>query len=262
MMQHSVKIEAAGLTDVGRLRTSNEDALGVFTDRNLFIVADGMGGHAAGEVASRMAVDTIRSLMQSDLESPRTSPADLPVLAARLIQAHELTNQKIYEAGRASPQLNGMGTTVISMLTEGRLAHVAHVGDSRLYLARDGRIEQVTRDHSLINDYIQQGILTAEQAERHPLKHVITRALGSSATVTVDYQQIPLQHEDLFLLCSDGLSNLLSSDEILDALKGTETHLVQGCRRLIEQANRKGGDDNITVILVRCLISESDRSSP
>ncbi len=250
-----MQIKAYGQSDVGRVRSSNEDAWGVFPDLQFFVVADGMGGHAAGEIASRMAVDTMRDFIQSSTQSSEvTWPADvdrnLPVPVKRLVSAGKLANEKIYQASRSNPKLGGMGTTMVSVLMDQDTAYVAHVGDSRAYLIRNGKIQRLTEDHSLINDYISQGLLKIEEAGQHPLKHVITRALGSSGKVEVDVKTVPLSHGDAFLLCSDGLSNLLTDEEMrvngLDSLQDTQAV----CQRLIDLANKKGGEDNVTVVLI------------
>jgi protein phosphatase len=250
-----MQIKAYGQSDVGRVRSSNEDAWGVFPDLQFFVVADGMGGHAAGEIASHMAVDTMHDFMQSSAQSSEvTWPADvdptLPLPVKRLVSAGKLANDKIYQASRSNPKMNGMGTTMVSVLMDQDTAYVAHVGDSRAYLIRDGKIQRLTEDHSLINDYISQGLLKVEEAGQHPLKHVITRALGSSGKVVVDVKTVPLGHGDAFLLCSDGLSNLLTDEDMRingrDSLQDPQTV----CQRLIDLANKKGGEDNITVVLI------------
>lgn len=250
-----MKIKAFGLSDVGRVRSSNEDAWGVFQDLQFFVVADGMGGHAAGEIASHLAVDTMRDFIQSSTQSSEvTWPADvdrnLPLPVKRLVSAGKLANEKIYHSSRSDPKLNGMGTTMVSVLVDQDTAYVAHVGDSRAYLIRNEKIQRLTEDHSLINDYINQGLLKIEEASQHPLKHVITRALGSSLKVEVDVKTVPLGHGDAVLLCSDGLSNLLTDEDMringLDSLQDPQTT----CQRLVDLANKKGGEDNVTVVLI------------
>jgi protein phosphatase len=250
-----MQIKACGQSDVGRVRSTNEDAWGVFPDVLFFVVADGMGGHAAGEIASHLSVDMMREFMQASAQSSEvTWPADvdpnLSMPVKRLVAAGKLANDHIYQASRANPKLNGMGTTMVSILVDQDIAYVAHVGDSRAYLIRDEKIQLLTEDHSLINDYISQGLLKIEEAGRHPLKHVITRALGSNGKVVVDVKPVPLSHGDVLLLCSDGLSNLLTPEDIragcLDALQEPQA----ACQRLIDLANKKGGEDNITVVLI------------
>lgn len=248
-------ITAAAKTDVGRSRASNEDAFGLFTDLHLYIVADGMGGHAAGEVASQTAVDVMRDYIastqnQADITLPFDVRPDMPLPAQRLLVAGKLANQKIYQLSRSESKLAGMGTTMVSLIVDGQTAYVTHAGDSRAYLIRNGTIKQITVDHSLVNEYISQGLLSPEEASTHPLKHVITRALGSSPKIDMDVKTIPLLPGDLFLLCSDGLSNLATEQEIYSRIADSRTHLEEGCKRLIELAFQKESDDNITVLLV------------
>lgn len=250
-----MQITAYGLSNVGRVRSTNEDAMGVFPDLKFFVVADGMGGHAAGEVASRMAVDSMREFIHLTVQPAEvTWPADLEANLAlpikRLVSAGKIANDKICQASRANPKQSGMGTTMVALLFEQDTAYVAHVGDSRAYLIRNGRIEQITQDHSLVNDYISQGLLKPDEAEQHPLKHVITRALGSNPKIDVDAKTVPLKVGDSVLLCSDGLSNLLTPDEIRSRALEASTDIRSACRQLIELANKKGGEDNITAILI------------
>ena len=245
---------AFGRTDVGRGRSSNEDAYGVFEDLHLYIVADGMGGHAAGEVASRIAVDVIRDYMASEENQKGGTtypdiPQNLPPLAQRLVAAGKLANQKIHQMGQSESKYAGMGTTMVSFATDGNMTYIAHAGDSRAYLIRNGTIQQVTEDHSLINEYIRQGLLSQKDAAAHPHKHVITRALGTSPQVDIDLNVVSLIDGDLILLCSDGLSNPLSDQEILKQVLGSHADLKNGCMQLIQLALDKGADDNITVIL-------------
>jgi protein phosphatase len=213
-----------------------------------------MGGHAAGEVASQMAVEVMRDYIASTQNQPEITlpfdvPPDVPQPARRLVVAAKLANQKIYELGRSEPKLTGMGTTLVGLMVEGQAAYVTHAGDSRAYLIRGGTIRQVTQDHSLVNEYIRQGLLLPEEAASHPLKHVITRALGSGPKVDLDLQTISLREGDLLLLCSDGLSNVATDQEIYNRLADSRNHLEEGCKRLIELAFEKGSDDNITVVL-------------
>jgi len=250
-----MQIKACGQTDVGRVRSSNEDAWGVFPELLFFVVADGMGGHAVGEIASHLSVDTMGEFMRASAQSSEvTWPADidthLPLPVKRLVAAGKLANDHIYQASRANPKLNGMGTTMVAVLVDQDIAYVAHVGDSRAYLIRDEKIRLLTEDHSLVNDYITQGLLKIEEAGRHPLKHVITRALGSNGKVEVDVQTLPLNHGDVFLLCSDGLSNLLTAEDIRTQCLDAQQDPQAACQRLIDLANKKGGEDNITVVLM------------
>ena len=251
-----IRIDAHGQSDVGRVRQSNEDSLGIFPDLQFYVVADGMGGHAAGEVASQLAIETMQDFIKSTLQSAETTwPEDvdikLPIPVRRIITAGKLANDKIINSSKENPKLNGMGTTMVAILVEENTAYVAHVGDSRAYLIRDKKIEQLTQDHSLINDYLNQGLLKKEDADRHPLKHVITRALGSNPNVEVDVRTVPIKPGDIYILCSDGLSNLVTDEEMqTEGLQSQENPKVV-CQKLIDLANNKGGEDNITIAFLR-----------
>jgi len=238
----------AGLSNVGRVRTSNEDCMGLFPDLNLFLVADGMGGHAAGEVASNMAVETVRESI-----SKNEGTGSSLLAAHRLERAIKASNQKIYEAAKQSPALAGMGTTLVSVLLDQDTAYIGYVGDSRAYLARQDEIAQLTTDHSLVNEYLKKGMMTPEEAEHHPLKHVLSRALGTALNVEVDILSVPLKSDDILLLCSDGLSNTVTSQIMFQTLKRSKGNLQKACHQLIEQANNRGGVDNITVVILQCI---------
>lgn len=243
-----LKISYAGLSDVGRVRTSNEDSMGLFPELNLYVVADGMGGHAAGEVASSMAVTTIREVFSLNGGGPTLSPVQ------RLLKAIQAANYKIYQTGKHTPALSGMGTTVVSVFLDQEAAYIGYVGDSRAYLIRQNEITQLTTDHSLINEYLKKGMLTPEEAEHHPLKHVLSRALGTAPEVEVDSLTLPLKSGDLLLVCTDGLSNTVTPLSILQILRrsGRES-LEKVCQLLIEEANNHGGIDNTTVVILKCM---------
>jgi protein phosphatase len=222
--------------------------MGLFPDLNLFVVADGMGGHAAGEVASSMAVETVRESISKNegLDHP-------PVAAQRLEMAIKASNKKIYQAGKQSPALAGMGTTIVSVLLDQDTANIGYVGDSRAYLIRQDEITQLTTDHSLVNEYLKKGMMTPEEAEHHPLKHVLSRALGTAPDVEVDILSVPLKSEDILLLCSDGLSNTVTQKIMLQTVKHSKGNLQEACHQLIEQANSHGGVDNITTVILQCI---------
>ncbi len=211
----------------------------------LYIVADGMGGHAGGEVASRIAVRTIQSDFMAE---EATLPG--PIGRTHLITAIQHANQAIYEMGEINPVLNGMGTTVVAILADPTDTQIAFVGDSRAYLYRAYTLRQVTEDHTLVNGYIKQGLLTPAAAAHHPMRHVLSRALGTQPTVEVDTLRIQPLPDDIFLLCSDGLTNKLGEDEIGTILTHSSKNLDEAARTLIEAAKREGGEDNITVLLV------------
>jgi len=240
-----MKVVASGITDVGCVRSSNEDSLGLFPELSLYIVADGMGGHAAGEVASRMAVDQVK--LSYDVQVERSSVVEKE---AKLIAAIEAANDAIYTAGVQDASLAGMGTTLVALLAEEKEAIVAHVGDSRLYLHHNDETQQLTEDHSLVSEYIQKGLLTPEAAEHHPQRHVLSRALGTGLGVEVSVFRRATRPGETYLLCSDGLSNKLKLPEINQILSASKGNLEAAGKELIAQAKEKGGEDNITALLV------------
>ncbi|HET9154450.1 MAG TPA: Stp1/IreP family PP2C-type Ser/Thr phosphatase [Solirubrobacterales bacterium] len=230
--------EEAVRTDTGRQRNANEDSL--FVDAPLFVVADGMGGAQAGEVASRAAAESFAQNL------PPAPPEKL------LEETIEGANRTIHELARKDPSLAGMGTTTTAALVDldGEEVAIGHVGDSRAYRLRAGRLEQLTRDHSLVEEMRRKGQLTDAQAEDHPQRSIITRALGPEPEVEVDLQTVPAQAGDVFLICSDGLTTMLDDERIAHVL-GRATSLRSAVRALVDEANRAGGRDNITVVLFR-----------
>jgi protein phosphatase len=247
---------ASGLTDVGLQRDHNEDSYAVLSEYDLFIVADGMGGHRAGDVASRLATDAIaeffRSTAQEDATWPFHFDTSLSEDENRLVTGIRVANRRIFERSIRSRDCAGMGTTVVGALysrKKNRL-FIGHVGDSRAYRVRKAQIQQLTRDHSLINDYLQaMPELTDEQRAELP-KNVITRALGMQDSVAVDLVNDEPQLGDVYLLCSDGLSGMLTDEQILGVV-GSSADTNEMCRRLIEKANENGGEDNITALVIR-----------
>jgi protein phosphatase len=240
MKENTARILSFGLTDVGKKRSHNEDSYLLDDEHQLYIVADGMGGHQAGEIASSLAVQTIYEQLKSNrYELP---PAELLPHAVREASA------TIYHAARESPDLQGMGTTVTSLTFEEHLAHLAHVGDSRAYLLRGDRIEQLSKDHTWVAEQVRRGLITQDQAARSPFRHVIARSVGSEEDCEVDTMPVPVDEGDIILLCSDGLSNLISPEEIRDVVR--DGFLRDAPQRLVRMANDRGGDDNITVLLL------------
>ena len=234
--------EAAAQTSTGRVRNHNEDAFGYLADRGIFVVCDGMGGAAGGEVASRLAIDTVLELFASDsaFESPREQ------LRSAILRA----NRAVHDRAESDPGLYGMGTTLVALLLVPPHALIAHAGDSRCYLYRDGRLTRQTHDHSLVDEQLRLGTLTREEAENSPFRSVITRAVGTQPGVTPEMNEIPVQPGDLFLLCSDGLTREVDEDSIARILQaGSSLDLT--AHTLIEAANENGGHDNITCLLVR-----------
>ncbi len=247
---------AAGLSDVGLQREHNEDSFCILPEHRLFVVADGMGGHRAGDVASQMATHTMAGFFQATASEDFTWPFNYdPSLSTdenRLITGIKLANRKIYEAGHRHQDTHGMGTTIVTALfsrLHNRL-YVAHVGDSRCYRIREGRIEQLTRDHSLLNDYLLvMPHLTEAQREELP-KNVITRALGMQDAVNVDLVPVEPQPGDIYLLCSDGLSGMIEDQDMLQIVVAGGNDVEASARNLVHRANLNGGEDNVTVVLV------------
>jgi len=250
-----LRIELAGKTDVGKKRNHNEDNFSIIEESGLYIVADGMGGHASGEVASQMAVDAMREFFLNTANDPeRTWPYKMDRSKGyeenRLITGIKLANLRIYETAQRDAGKRGMGTTIVTMFAVEDGVYIAHVGDSRGYRVRDGKIEQLTEDHSLLNDYIKMKRLTPEEIANFPHKNVIVRALGMKDTVKVDTRFETPRANDTYLLCSDGLSGPVSDPDMLDIIVGSPD-LETAASRLIGRANDNGGPDNITVILAR-----------
>lgn len=251
-----MRLTSAGRTHVGMKRAHNEDSLRLFREENLFIVADGMGGHASGEVASQMSVESLAEFFRATAEDdevtwPYKMDKGRKYEENRVITGIKLSNRKIFESASRDSKLKGMGTTIVVVFFVNGGAYVGHVGDSRVYRQRNGKLTQLTEDHSLLNDYIKMKNLTPEEIEAFPHKNVIVRALGMKETVQVDvYHEIP-ETGDTYLLCSDGLSGMVNDENIQRILGDTETDLDKKAERLIELANENGGTDNITVILVR-----------
>jgi PPM family protein phosphatase len=236
-------------------RTHNEDNFSIIEESGLYIVADGMGGHASGEVASKMAVDALQEFFTATADDPeRTWPYKMDRSKGyeenRLITGIKLANLRIYESAQRDPRQRGMGTTIVSIFAVDSGVYIAHVGDSRVYRIRDKKMEQLTEDHSLLNDYIKMKRLTAEEIANFPHKNVIVRALGMKDTVKVDSRFEQPQENDIILLCSDGLSGPVTDEEMLDIATTTED-LKSAAAKMIERANANGGPDNITVVLVR-----------
>ena len=254
-------VRAFGLTDVGRKRKHNEDAYLVDAERGLFVVADGMGGHAAGEVASRITVESIQEFISSTDDATESSwpfghTAGASTGGNRLTAAVERANEKVMHAVSNRPELKGMGTTVVATLIDGDRATLVHVGDSRAYLYRDGELKRLTDDHSWVQEQVNAGILSEDEAKSHPLKNVVTRALGGSPHVSVDLIEVPLRPGDRFLLCSDGLTGMVPDEEIHEFFL-SEPPPEAAVRHLVERANESGGVDNITVIVIDVFLDEA-----
>ena len=253
-----MKIRYAAKTDVGMKRTHNEDYFSLIEDEQLFLVADGMGGHASGEVASKMAAETIGEFYQRTREDedatwPYKMDRSLSYVENRLVCAVKLANLRIFETSCRDIRYKGMGTTIVSCMVSGDKAYVGHVGDSRVYRIRSGAIQQITRDHSLLEDYKEaKPDMTEEEERNFPHKNVITRALGMRETVQVDIKAHQIQSGDLFILCSDGLSGMVPDEQILYIASNAKS-LERAVAELVDAANRSGGTDNVTTLLLQCL---------
>ncbi len=255
-----MRLTHAGASDVGRKRPHNEDAFLVLPDERLFCVADGMGGHASGEVAARIAVEEMAEFFRlTDRDDDVTWPYKLDPSRTydenRLQVGVKLANARIHERAQADEGLHGMGTTLVAAFfpRAGDEVLVGHVGDSRAYLVRGGAIRQLTEDHSLLNDYRKSRALTPEEIEAFPHKNVIVRALGMREAVEVDVQRVPLAPGDVFVLCSDGLSGMVPDERIAEVVRGYPKDLRGAAQALVDAANEGGGQDNVTCVLVQAL---------
>lgn len=255
-MSTQLRAAGAGKTDVGLQRDHNEDSFLLMPDFGLFVVADGMGGHRAGDVASRLAIESIteyfRSIGSDETTWPLPFDGRLSEDENHMLASVRLANRKILERSARSREFHGMGTTVVGALFNPQQQRmiIAHVGDSRAYRIRDGFITQMTRDHSLFNDYLMaMPDLSEEQRSELP-RNVITRALGMQDDVTVDIQPDTVKLGDVYVLCSDGLSGMVEDDDIV-SIVGTGGELTEICQRLVSRANENGGEDNVTAVVVR-----------
>ena len=239
-----------GRSEVGRVRTMNQDAFAVIDHMGFWAVADGMGGHVGGEIAAQTAIATVQHHSGSSSELLRagsTSPTD--ILTDLISRAHEA----ILDRARSKSKLKGMGTTLVLLAIvpdQTSTAYLAHVGDSRAYRLRSGTLTQLTKDHSLIEKYLERGILTPEMAKTHPERHVLTRALGIPSAAKPTISAFPLQDDDLILLCSDGLTKMLEDEAIHNILVSGDTDPTHVCHRLVTAAIDRGGEDNVTVVVV------------
>ena len=257
MVNLSGKVELAGLSDVGLHRSHNEDTIGSDPQLGLAVLADGMGGYKAGEVASAIAVNLImEEIRQGAAQIGRSEIDDATGLCKETLLlkgAIEQANSTIHQTAKSQPQCKGMGTTVVSVLFYDDRMTVGHVGDSRLYRLRRDVFEQITVDHSLLQELVDKGFYTPEQARDSLNKNLVTRAVGVEADVKPDLQEEPVEPGDTFVLCSDGLSDLVADDDIQSTLKKYGNNLEEAASVLVNMANENGGKDNISVILARAL---------
>lgn len=248
-----MRVVSAGMTEVGCVRKHNEDNFLLDDQLGLYVVADGLGGHAAGEVASQIVVDRMLQFISHTVERDRTWPVEydtaLPYDGNRLKAAILLTDQAIVEDIRANPERESMGSTVVACLVHRQRVTLVHVGDSRAYLLRDGVITQVTRDHSWVAEQVENGILTPAEARVHPFRNVITQALGNGGGLDVAVKELEVREMDRILLCSDGLSGMVQDADIERIVRQSPT-LEQAAKSLVEKAMEQGGEDNITVVVI------------
>jgi len=250
-------LEAFGQTDVGRRRKLNEDNFLVNTDTNLYAVCDGMGGHNAGEVASKMAIETLEAFIrksageEKDITWPYGLEAHLSFEANRLKTAIKLANKKVFKAADNREDYTGMGTTLVAALVSGKVVTVGSAGDSRCYLIRPGELKQLTRDDSWVSAAWAEGILSHDEIDRHPLRNVITKAVGAKEEIDLDTTEHHLAKGDVLLLCSDGLHAMLNDEKILQAVTPLPAALTEAAQKLIDAANEAGGKDNVSVVLLR-----------
>ncbi len=251
----SLSVEVAGKSDIGCVRKNNEDNFGYDSRYGIYLVCDGMGGQAAGEVASKMAVDTVLTYFREAKKNGAFPQVGTPFegvseRANALGSAIQLANEAIYEAATQHRARAGMGSTIVSVLVDGEFFSIGHAGDSRIYLIREGKIQQLTKDHSLVMEQVRRGLLTMEEAQKSEMQNIIIRALGPEDKVQPDLDDMMAQPGDLLLLCCDGLIRHVSDDSILDIVQAT-INLDLMAERLIDAAKEGGGSDNITVLLLR-----------
>lgn len=254
----SFDIEFAAVTDIGKIREKNEDNVLISSDLGLGVVADGMGGHSAGEIASNIAVsvlaETIRKINTNQLKIPENFLPKLDLTERKLLMAANLANAAIYSTAQSSDIYRMMGTTLTGILFDGDFATAVHVGDSRLYLFRDKKIVQITTDHSLAMEHVRRGLLTRAEADHSKIQNVLTRAMGIKKNIEFDLLKFPVKIGDTFLLCSDGLYKGLSENDMGDILrKGNQLPIVKLCKQLVRVSNDKDGQDNISAVLIKIL---------
>jgi len=248
-------VEVAGKSDIGCVRKNNEDNLGWDASAGIFVVCDGMGGAAAGEVASKLAVDTLLQYFRQGQQSgvyPQVGPPmqGLSPRAQHLSSAIHMANAAIHDAGIKKSSQRGMGSTIVAVVFQENFYSIGHVGDSRIYLIRDGKIKQLTEDHSLVMEQVRRGLITKEEAEQSEMQNIIIRALGSEATVQPDLTDMVALPHDVLLLSSDGLTKHVKDERLREIIEEAPS-LEAACEQLIKAAKDDGGDDNITCLLVR-----------
>jgi serine/threonine protein phosphatase PrpC len=251
-MTQSQQWTGVGRTETGHVRTSNQDALALLNDCSVWIVADGMGGHPAGDVAAQTAVAVATQRARERVASLHEHPSAAAEFVADLVMS---ANRQIHDLILAKPSLKGMGTTFVALAITSPplpIAHIAHLGDSRAYLYRSGQLTQLTRDHTLVQKFVQRGLIDAATALTHPERHVLTKGLGMGVDMKPELTSTPVTPHDLIVLCSDGLTKMLEDAAIASVLLRADGDPHRACHNLIEQALSRGGEDNVTVIVVAC----------
>ena len=257
MSEERFQVKIAGFTDTGLKRQRNQDHIGFDQDLGIAVLADGMGGHQSGEIASQMAVESVLEKLQSICEPKPTKSKTGSQLLDYVSNTISYSNSMIYQAAETVEGQRGMGTTLVAVMIQDSQIYAGHVGDSRLYLYRADSLRRITKDHSLVQDLIDRGFYTEEEARSANVGHIVTRALGTKAQVEVDTLQHDLKASDVFLLCSDGLSDMVAGWQIQEILKEQSSNLEKAAKTLISKANRNGGKDNISVILMQISQAET-----
>jgi protein phosphatase len=257
MSEERFQVKIAGFTDTGLKRQRNQDHIGFDQDLGIAVLADGMGGHQSGEIASQMAVESVLEKLQSICEPKPTKSKTGSQLLDYVSNTISYSNSMIYQAAETVEEQRGMGTTLVAVMIQDSQIYAGHVGDSRLYLYRADSLRRITKDHSLVQDLIDRGFYTEEEARSANVGHIVTRALGTKAQVEVDTLQHDLKASDVFLLCSDGLSDMVAGWQIQEILKEQSSNLERAAKTLISKANRNGGKDNISVILMQISQAET-----
>ena len=249
-----------GVTDQGRVRTSNQDAFAILNESGVWIVADGMGGRAGGDIASRITVNRVANELSQRLGTRLSDSTSIQSRSELLHEVVRRSNQAVREEASRHPELLGMGTTLVILMI---LPHpqptalIAHVGDSRAYCLRSGLLSQVTRDHSFVEESLRTGLLTQAEVVDHPMRHVLTRAVGAEVEIETEISVHALGPQDILLLCTDGLTKMLPDRIICDILSRPNASLEKMCQALVDKANARGGEDNTTVVLVRNELTKS-----
>jgi protein phosphatase len=259
------KIQFYGKTDTGRVRKNNEDAISYDENIALAVLADGMGGHRGGEIASAITVSTVLEIVTGNIKKLKKNDVNKSSIynaeSQLILEALSLANKNVYDSSEANEQYRGMGTTVVVVLFYNNRFTVAHVGDSRLYRLRDGKLKQLTRDHSLVQELIDQGIYTPEQARNSSNKNRVTRAIGIDSKVNIDIQEDVAMVNDIYLLCSDGVTDMIEDHLISSAIIENSQNLEEAAEEIIRLANKHGGKDNISALLAKPVKSFATKNS-